>query len=45
MGRMVKFWVSAASRTLSFNYADRAFEGKIKYSEWVFAISVKFFPA
>lgn len=29
----------------NFNIADQGCEGKMKYSEWVFAISAKYFPA
>lgn len=28
----------------NFSYADRAFEGKTKYSDWVFTLPIKFLP-
>lgn len=33
------------AKKANFSFADQAFEGKTKYSDWVFTVPPKFFPA
>lgn len=33
------------AKTNNFSFADRALKGKTKYSDWLFTIPIKFFPA